>query len=121
DRLSHYLPALQEVFGGEDRTAAVMIGALVENYLERLLRFRLVAEDTFLNRLFDYPGALATFAAKIDMCLATGAFGKTTYDNLRIVKDIRNAFAHQLQMPDTKAQWDKVSFATPLVEAWCNS
>jgi hypothetical protein len=119
--LLRYGEAIGEAFSGPDRTAAIMMGTLVENYLEQSLRLRLVVEKQFLDKMFEYPNILATFAAKIDMCYTLGVIGKTALDNLRIIKDIRNTFAHDLLLADDKSIFTLVTFETPIIRAWCHS
>ncbi|MCK1567483.1 hypothetical protein IVB08_26590 [Bradyrhizobium sp. 173] len=46
------------------------------------------------ERLFEGYGPLAEFAAKIEVAYALGQINEDIYAKLRIIKDIRNKFAH---------------------------
>jgi DNA-binding MltR family transcriptional regulator len=52
------------------------------------------------KRLFDEYGPLSGFAAKIDLAYALKLIPKKIYDTLRIVKKIRDIFAHRSQFID---------------------
>ena len=67
------LPALEkELYGGNDRATAVMLGSVTEMALSTLLRKRTVQSLTSDNkrRLFDFEGPLGTFASKIVLARA---------------------------------------------------
>jgi hypothetical protein len=94
------LEALEnELFKTSDRVTAVMLGALVEAALEKLL-----ASRTHHRRD-------RTFAEKIDIAHAAKIIGPITRSDLYFIKELRNAFAHSRQPFD---------FQTPQVVAVCN-
>jgi hypothetical protein len=117
-----YDDAVIEASEGNDRTMAIMMGAFVENRLEYLLQFHLVNK---LTSLFEYPNILATFDAKIDISFVIGIIGQTTYDNLKLIKKIRNTFAHSLLIHDDTSKLPsklvRVSFRTKTITDWCHS
>lgn len=40
-------------------------------------------------------GALSTFAARVRMAMALGLVSRASFDDLSVIRDIRNAFAHE--------------------------
>lgn len=79
-----------------DRGAAIMGGALVELALQVAIQSRLADPDAkTVKAWFEGPNApFGTFAAKIALGRALGIFGPHMEGRLRLIKDIRNAFAH---------------------------
>lgn len=90
-----------------------MGAAYLERALEALIesRFRplLVGER---DRIFNgqVGGSLGTFAAKINMAYAMKLLAPVARDDLKLVNELRNAFAHSLH---------KVTFSHPVMEADC--
>jgi DNA-binding MltR family transcriptional regulator len=74
-----------------------MIAAIVENAIIFALRKRFWEEPPFnIERLLDPPGPLSSFYGCIEMGFALGAFGPITYNDLHVVRRIRNGFAHAM-------------------------
>ena len=86
--------ALAEIYEGSDRAAAILGAALLEFTLTSALR------DTFADNaaggklLDDFAAPLGTFAAKIQYARASGFVGKRIADDMDVIRDIRNQFAH---------------------------
>jgi hypothetical protein len=93
-----HLEALeQELYAsGNDRATAVMLGSFVEANLENLLtsvmRNDLNSRDR--RQLFEYEGALGTFASKVVVAYALKLIGRVTRSDLDLIRVIRNEFAH---------------------------
>jgi hypothetical protein len=104
----------EEIIKQSDRGAAVIGGAIVEAGLTDLLHERLIGSNTLLERLFSYEanGALATFGAKIDVGIATGATTPHLGSQLHLIRKIRNKFAHNL---------DVVDFTDKEVSGWAST
>jgi hypothetical protein len=81
--------------------AGILGSILVEHELEVLLRQRFRRKDdaTWALLLSD-NGPLSSFYAKIVMGHAFGFYNENTYDDLHIVRNIRNAFAHSKKLID---------------------
>jgi hypothetical protein len=77
-----------------DRGAALMLAANVENGLLYILRRTLVIKHGQDKRLFRFDAPIGTFEAKIRIGYALDIFGPETKNNLDCIKAIRNAFAH---------------------------
>jgi hypothetical protein len=114
DPKEEHLAALErELYAsGSDRATAVMFGAFVEVHLERLIRKQLREDlNTDARRLlFGTGGALSTFALKTVMAFALKLIGPDTYFDLRLIRFLRNQFAHA-RVP--------LNFKTPEVRAVC--
>jgi hypothetical protein len=82
----------------DDRAAAVMAGAFLEYNLAFALRARMRdMTKSEIESVFDNHGhgALNTFSQKIWTGYALNLYGLQTRQDLLILKDIRNEFAHE--------------------------
>jgi DNA-binding MltR family transcriptional regulator len=61
-----------------------------------------------IDKVFQFTGALGTFAAKIDMAYLNGLVSKDAYEDLKRFKDIRNDFAHELDIRNFNSESIKV-------------
>ena len=76
-----------------DRGAAVLAGSYIENYLGQYLISKMT--DTSVTKdIFSSEGALSSFSQRIDFAQGFGYLAKTQCDELRLIKRIRNHFAH---------------------------
>lgn len=92
----------------DDREMVLVFTAHLEEALELALttHFTIAAEE--VRTMFSYPnGPLAEFNAKIAMGRALGIYDNRMRDDLRWIKNIRNAFAHVRF---------KVDFSTPEIQ-----
>jgi hypothetical protein len=121
EKVDHFRSGLLRVLEGDDRAAAIIGGSFVETALEQVLRSHLCDDKNTMEAMFGPQGYLATFAAKIDMCYALGFVGKQTHTNLKLMKDIRNRFAHSIVELTDDEQLTEVSFSTKPVSSWCDS
>lgn len=95
------------------RGAAVTAGALVDDLLRELLVENMVTlTEGEHNILFTRNGPLANFGSRIDVAYAFGFFKERTRHDLRLLKGIRNAFAHVNL---------NISFATPEIAKLCGA
>jgi DNA-binding MltR family transcriptional regulator len=77
-----------------DRAAGILAGSFVEHFLKNLLR-GFLAKDAIVDELFDNAFApLASFSARAKLCFALGLIPKNLLNDLDIIRDIRNHFAH---------------------------
>jgi hypothetical protein len=86
----------EEIRDATDRTVAIVGAATVEDAVRWALNsfFILQISENQERELFENNGVLSSFHAKILMGFALGLFGKAARDDLTIIKNIRNAFAH---------------------------
>jgi hypothetical protein len=115
DRLAQMAEDVEEFGYSFDAVFAIMTAAALDGRLERLL----IREMTPINRdlkdrLFTGYGALSEFAAKIDLAYALHTISKSVYRELRIVKKVRDIFAHSRDMLEHR---EFTNFKTPKVAA----
>jgi len=83
-----------------DRGVVLMSASFLEEALEALLRARFSIRHpkskTSIKPLFNSFGPLSTFSAKITICYAMDMIGKWMYEDLGIVRKLRNEFAHSV-------------------------
>jgi hypothetical protein len=91
------LPQLEaEMYGGNDRARVVMLGAMIEAFLEVFLRYRTrpTLNGNDRRQLFDFRGPLGDFASKILVGYAFNWYGPDTRNDLDLIRILRNEFAH---------------------------
>jgi len=89
-----------------DRGAALIAGGFVEHALGSYLR-ALATVPTIAEELFAPMGPLSSFSQRTAVAYAYGFICKTYYDDLTLIRRIRNHFAHHPL--DTTFETDKVA------------
>jgi DNA-binding MltR family transcriptional regulator len=86
-----------ELLSGSDRASAIVGAAYVETMLETLIigSFPDITQHTYVE-LSKQSGPLHSFSAKIVLGFAMGLYSKDFFDDLNIVRQMRNHFAHKL-------------------------
>lgn len=79
----------------DDRTCAIILGAMLDNSLERLLLRHMepLSKDE-MERLLYGRGPLGSLSAKIQIAAAFGLIGPKTKHDLDILNEVRNVFGH---------------------------
>jgi hypothetical protein len=100
-----------------DRSAAIIAGTIVEDRLTKKLKENLRDDEakdtqTSLVEMFRSTGPLGAFASKIRLGFLMRLYGTTAYKDLMTVKDIRNRFAHRM---------DILSFETNEIVTLCRN
>jgi len=90
-----------------DRGSVLMAAAFIEDKLSCLLESYFIENEKVCKRLLKGNGALATFSSKIDLTFLLGLIPKNIFDDLHILRKIRNDFAHTAS---------KISFETPSIK-----
>jgi hypothetical protein len=101
--------AMSEISSGSDRAVALVGGAILETTLTDTLKVFLHRKKKITDDLFRPSGACGAFATKIHLGFLIGLYGEDAHRELTIMKDIRNQFAHSLQIND---------FNTEKIRAW---
>ena len=106
---------MQEIYriidDGDDVSAALVCGALLEEGTEQLLVAHLVSlSSDEASELFRGFGPLASLSARTKFAYAMGLLGKVTKQNTDLLREIRNAVAHSRR---------PLSFVTPEIAAVC--
>ncbi len=82
----------------DDRVAVITLAALIDVGLERAIKSRmrqLKADD--YNAIFSGTGPLSGLSAKIRVAYGLGIIGPLVRNDLSIINEIRNVFAHAAQ------------------------
>ena len=103
----HWQHLTEEFQGESDRAAVLVAAALLDLNLEDLLKAFLISEDREVERLLGT--SLATMGNRMRMCYCLGLVSYNELRDLRIIKEVRNYFAHNLY----------VSFDDPRVKKDC--
>lgn len=91
------LPRLEdELYGSNDRAAAVMLASFTEVALQTFLKghIRPTYSAENMRLLFEFSGVLGTFGAKITIAYAFNWIGPETRHDLDLIRLMRNEFAH---------------------------
>ncbi len=86
-----------ELFKQSDRAVAVVSGSILEEILERMLLAFCLPHPNISKNLFDGLTPLSTFGAKIDISYHLGLINDIEYCDLKLIKRIRNEFAHSIK------------------------
>jgi DNA-binding MltR family transcriptional regulator len=113
DNLNDFLVEFQHE---SPRAAVIVSGALLDTMLRDLIASFLIDDHTVVDGLLGTDNnsetPLSSFSARIKTAYCLGLISKTRYQDLMIIKKIRNKFAHRLH---------GYSFETKEVIDWCNS
>jgi len=88
---------LNEFQSETDRAAAILGGAYLDNLLNELLKCRLL-----YNSLTDKDLNNLSFDRRIKLCYSTGVINQKEKRDLTTIKNIRNYFAHDIEVNDFK-------------------
>jgi DNA-binding MltR family transcriptional regulator len=80
-----------------DRGCALVAASYLENRLKAVLQAQMVKHKA-AEEIFDSQQALSTFSAKIKVAYLLGIVSHEVYSDLNRIRDIRNAFAHNLEI-----------------------
>jgi hypothetical protein len=96
--------AFADIDRSEDRAAAIVAAAFLEDHLAIALKTRLHQDEKILNDIFRSSGPLGSFSAKIDLAFLIGLCSREAHKELHTIKDIRNEFAHRGLTRDFNSQ-----------------
>lgn len=80
-----------------DRATVIVATSVVEKDLVRAISLRLVDDERETNMLLKHSGPLGPFEAKAHLAYLMGLIDAPLRDDLTLVADIRNRFAHQVE------------------------
>lgn len=89
--------AFQQVRSDSDRAVGVVAGSIVERRLMDAIRAQMRPDRATTKRLFNPDGPLGAFGPKIDLAYMLGMLSDSAATDLRLIKSIRNTFAHSLE------------------------
>ncbi len=77
-----------------DRAAALIVAAWVDDALTEMVINHLIQDEKLIEEMFRPMGPLGSFSSKIHLAYLTGTISKMVHENLEIIRNIRNDFAH---------------------------
>lgn len=95
ETLSEQSKALCDVINNETDLACVLIStSFLDQCLASLFERYFIESDTVPKLLDARGGTLGTFSSRSDLSYCLGLISKSFYQNMKIVGEIRNVFAH---------------------------
>src|SRR5215204_223784 len=85
---------IEEIERQDDRGAAILAGAYLEDRLTMAIKERLIADTKAQDALFGGMGPFATFHAKTELAYLMEIVDVRTRRQLSVIRKIRNLFAH---------------------------
>lgn len=116
DPLTDWMGFYQELQSESPRAAVIIAGAFLDAQLRNLLSKYFIDDSKIVNELLgtennaDCP--LSSFSSRIKAAYCLGLLSKGLYDDLNMIKKIRNKFAHKMH---------GYTFDEPEVVSWCKS
>lgn len=94
-RSREFRAVLEELHNESDRAAAILGAAFLDESLHQLLLSAVTGGPRVAARLLDRDRPLSTFGARVLSAYAFGLISQDEFDELEIIRTIRNAFAHR--------------------------
>ena len=118
--IGKYNQMVAEYHKESDRAAAVLAGSFVDEFTRKFIRSRMVDDKISDELLYGY-GPLANFGARINTLYAFGFINKSARDDLDVIRQIRNHFAHHPEQTSFEGEevirlCGKLSTARPFVD-----
>src|SRR4051812_13113878 len=101
---------LEETLANHTQAGNVLVvtGKLEDGLEKLLLAAGRPISNKLAKRIFSGMGPLHSFSGKIEIAYFFDLIDRPTFDDLMVIKDVRNIFAHTMQY---------IYFTTPEVEA----
>jgi len=93
--LSYLEPYWQSLEGETDRGTAVLSAILLDGLLEQLIQASFI-KDPRVKQIFKNDHVLQSFYAKINLAYFAGLIPKPFFEDLKLICEIRNKFAHSV-------------------------
>ena len=87
---------LEEFQGETDRATAVLGAAFLDEQIYQLLHAFFVDDDQEKEEMLGVEKPLGSFGARIRLAYCVGLLPREDFEDLKTIKNIRNAFAHKL-------------------------
>jgi len=90
---------IESLFKESGRGAILIATPHIEQHLKELIETMLPKEYSRnqKNKIFNYPGSLSSFSAKIELAYAFRLIGEQLYKNLSAFRKLRNDAAHKTE------------------------
>lgn len=116
ERLSDETQSFYDVLNNESDLPAVLITAsYIDACLGAILKKFFLDNSTSANLLNPKVGSLGTFGSRSDACYCLGLIDKRIYQDLLVIAEIRNLFAHHhlalsFAVPEVAQQCERLSY-----------
>lgn len=87
---------LEELTQSSDRTKVILGSAILEELLERLLKKHFILNTKLTEEVFEPSAFLGSFSSKIKISFLLGLISQEMFDDLEIIRELRNKFAHRI-------------------------
>jgi hypothetical protein len=111
----------QELNKASDRICAIVWGATVHDLLKTLVQKKLIKHNEHSARLLGAEGPLANFSVLHNLAHAMGLIGDNIRNDLHCVREIRNAFAHNVTLDDSLGHPQILTFTSTKVNDHCRN
>jgi len=102
--------AIRQLERSSDRAIAIIASAILEEHMTNVIKRRWQQHPTTIARILHPEGPLGSFGPKIDLVLLMGLISSEGHADLKLIKRIRNRFAHYLEVDN---------FETPEIRSRC--
>jgi hypothetical protein len=91
-------PSLDELLGESDRSSILLMATILDDVLQYRLEKSLgfSASEDEIDYIFRFEGPLGTFSSRMEIALLFGFIDDVTFQQLNIVREVRNACAHSM-------------------------
>ena len=96
---------LNEFDAESDRAAAVLAAAFLDEQIKSLIEDFFVDDSKEVDRLLGINRPLGGFSSRIHVAFCMGLLSRDELHDLRIIRDIRNKFAHRLHGLTFEDEW----------------
>jgi len=83
-----------------ERGIAVAMASRLDETLLKVLKTKFAVQDKVMHGLIGEYGALGSMSAKIQLGYILGLYNRFCYDDMAIINQIRNRFAHKVEAHD---------------------
>jgi DNA-binding MltR family transcriptional regulator len=96
--------ALHKLDSESDRSAAIVAATILDTALTEALKVYLHQNTKITKEFFAITGPGGDLGPKVDLAFLVGLVNKDTWRDLVTIRDIRNKFAHRLDVSDFKSE-----------------
>ena len=114
DPLNNWEGFYEELQDETPRAAIILAGAFLDGLLSKLISTFLIADQKAVSELLGTDGGdapLSSFSSKIKAAYCLGLISRDEYDDLNLIRKVRNKFAHEMH---------GFSITDQHVVNWCN-
>jgi len=84
----------------EDRVVGIVLCSMLEDRLKIAIKSKLQHHEKYTQKMFQRDGPLGDFGTQVNLGFMLGIYTIETHRDLITIRDIRNAFAHNIGAKD---------------------